>query len=291
MPSGLPARLRRVKKAIASQGLQWEAGDTRVGREFEAGTFKGLGFFQKGREPAGGRGNIPKQAFAFQSSSPPTTVDWRAVNGVDWISGVRDQGQCGSCVAFATCATLESRLKILKQDSYFNCELSISHLFFCGAGGNACEEGWQIGDALKQCRDRGVGLEADFRYNRRQQRCKEIEPVVKVLRWRRALEYKERREALYLRGPVIAGMVVYSDFLWYKAGVYRPTTSNVLGLHAVSVIGYDDRQGCWIFKNSWGTAWGEGGFGRIGYGCCGLDAQFPFYDPAVEYVGVEMEQK
>ena len=57
------------------------------------------------------------------------------------------------------------------------------------------------------------------------------------------------------------------------------------GLHAVAVVGYDDGQRCWIVKNSWGTNWGEGGFFRIGYGECGLDTQFPFFDPAVAIVG------
>jgi hypothetical protein len=34
----------------------------------------------------------------------------------------------------------------------------------------------------------------------------------------------------------------------------------------VSCVGYDDNQGCWICKNSWGTGWGESGFFQIAYG-------------------------
>jgi len=276
------SKLDEVKQSIESQGLRWEAGTTEVGKQYESGNFRGLGFSTKGREPGGGKGRLPQQTFAFQTFIAPDEVDWRRVEGKDWTTNVRDQSQCGACVAFATCATLESRLKILKEDPHYHVELSVSHLFFCGAGDNACDDGWQIGNALKRCREKGVGLESKFRYTGKQQKCKEIDTVVRVSRWRRVMDSSDRRRAICLRGPVIGGMIVYSDFLWYKAGVYRPTTSESIGLHAVSVIGYDDTAGCWVVKNSWGTAWGEGGFFRIGYGCCGLDGQFPFYDPAVE---------
>ena len=48
------------------------------------------------------------------------------------------------------------------------------------------------------------------------------------------------------------------------------------GLHAVSLVGWDDNynakdslgrstKGAWIFKNSWGTDWGDGGFGYLSY--------------------------
>jgi C1A family cysteine protease len=43
------------------------------------------------------------------------------------------------------------------------------------------------------------------------------------------------------------------------------------GGHCVTLIGYDDAQGCWIGKNSWGTGWGEAGFFKIAYGECGIE--------------------
>ena len=162
--------------------------------------------------------------------------------------------------------------------------LSVADLFFCGTATNSCDEGWQPGQALARCREHGVGCESDFRYRDKQMPCKGITPIVKVPRWAKATDSEARKEALCDRGPVIACMAIYSDFLYYRAGVYRPTTSETVGLHAVAVVGYDDKAGCWIVKNSWSQEWGEEGFGRIGYGCCGIDAQYPFYDPEVEPV-------
>ena len=56
---------------------------------------------------------------------------------------------------------------------------------------------------------------------------------------------------------------MYQDFFAYKSGVYRHVTGGVAGGHCVTLIGYDDGQGCWIAKNQWGTGWGDGGFFKI----------------------------
>ncbi|MCU7520737.1 MAG: T9SS type A sorting domain-containing protein [Ignavibacteria bacterium] len=76
--------------------------------------------------------------------------------------------------------------------------------------------------------------------------------------------------------PVLAGMFVYykfrylynSDYAIYD-GKYDTT---YLGSHAVVIVGYDDNNECWICKNSWGDNWGWGGYFRIAYGTCGIDA-------------------
>jgi len=39
----------------------------------------------------------------------------------------------------------------------------------------------------------------------------------------------------------------------------------------VVLIGYDDGQGCWIARNSWGAGWGDSGYFRIAYGECGIE--------------------
>jgi hypothetical protein len=61
-----------------------------------------------------------------------------------------------------------------------------------------------------------------------------------------------------------------------KAGVYTPRSSDVLGSHAVRIVGWgvDEASGhkYWRVANSWNTFWGEGGFFRLrrGINACGI---------------------
>ena len=48
-------------------------------------------------------------------------------------------------------------------------------------------------------------------------------------------------------------------------------SGNLAGGHCVVLIGYDDGQGCWIARNSWGAGWGDSGYFRIAYGECGIE--------------------
>lgn len=207
----------------------------------------------------------------------PASVDWRNNNG-DWTTPIKDQQSCGSCVSFATCATIESRVKLACRNASLTPDLSEAHLFYCGCG-NCCPSGWNFAPALDFCKQTGVARESDFPYTPGNQPCKSgLTPYVKVTAWTAVMAVADRKSILAAKGPMVAGMAVYSDFYSYQSGVYRHTSGNLVGYHAVSAVGYDDNQRCWICKNSWGPGWGESGWFRIGYGEAGMDTQFAFYD-------------
>ena len=56
-------------------------------------------------------------------------------------------------------------------------------------------------------------------------------------------------------GPVQVAFDVYSDFLSYKSGVYQHLTGDMLGGHAVKMIGWGIENGTkyWLCVNSWNT--------------------------------------
>lgn len=69
--------------------------------------------------------------------------------------------------------------------------------------------------------------------------------------------------ALLANGPVLIALPVYhnySDF-WRK----REENSKPEGYHAVTLVGYDDKEEDFILRNSWGVTWGLNGYSYFPY--------------------------
>lgn len=77
-------------------------------------------------------------------------------------------------------------------------------------------------------------------------------------------------------GPVEGAFSVYEDFLSYKSGVYTHTSGQLLGGHAIKILGWGVDAGVnyWIVANSWNEDWGNGGFFNIKAGVdeCGIES-------------------
>ena len=70
--------------------------------------------------------------------------------------------------------------------------------------------------------------------------------------------------------PFIFGFTVYESFesdAVAKSGIVpMPSAAEqVLGGHDVLFVGYDDAKQAFLFRNSWGTGWGLGGYGWMPY--------------------------
>jgi C1A family cysteine protease len=278
MPS-LPAG--SVQEEINKAGLNWKARDSKItelAKNVRPGNLFGLSIGEPERIELMQKG-IQESARFLAVAPPPKKVDWRSNNG-NWVTRVKYQATCGSCVAFATCAVLESRALIGSGTAGTDIDLSEAHLFACGGG--SCNNGWNFEPALQQARN-GVGLEGDFTYQPKDVPCKQIPSKVQVTGWSRITTMSARKQAVADNGPVIAGMRVFSDFYSYGSGIYKYATGNLEGLHAVAIVGYNDPDGYWIIKNSWDTDWGDNGYVLMAYGECGIDSEFPFFDPTVTF--------
>jgi C1A family cysteine protease len=284
----MPARKAKpaedLQSTIRAKGFDWTAGPTSVSVLSPAERKAHLGLrVTKEELQATARAITAEEALrALQGAiSAPSAADWRNNNG-NWITPIKDQSSCGSCVSFATVATLESRIRIACANAALSLDLSEAHLFYCGCG-NCCDTGWNFPPALDFCKNTGIALESAFPYTPGNQSCKPgLTSYVKITNWTSVLSVADRKNTLAAKGPMVAGLAIYSDFYSYRSGIYRRTSNTLEGYHAVSVVGYDDQQQCWICKNSWGLGWGDAGFFKIGYGEADMDTQFAFYDIEVK---------
>jgi C1A family cysteine protease len=202
-------------------------------------------------------------------------VDWRNRKGRNNVTPVTDQGGCGSCVAFGTIGTLESMVLI---EHVVSLDLSEAELLFCGGG--SCG-GWWPSSAVTYLSAHGVAQESCFPYvahNVPCHTCAERDgEAIQITSNVTVSNMNDRKHYLAYVGPMMCVFAVYNDFFSYGSGVYKHVTGGLAGYHCVEVIGYDDFQGCWICKNSWGPGWGDHGFFKIAYGQCFIDTTNPFW--------------
>jgi len=76
-------------------------------------------------------------------------------------------------------------------------------------------------------------------------------------------------------GPVEADFTVYADFPSYKSGVYQRHSDQVLGGHAIRILGWGTENNVpyWLVANSWNPDWGDKGYFKIVRGTdeCGIE--------------------
>ena len=276
--------LAEVRAAIGDSGNSWQAGETSMSalsiEEFER---------RLGAQPPPGKtlANLQREANAkrasmraeARSAGAPAAYDLRDAGGKNFISPIRDQGGCGSCVAFGVCATMEGTFRVENQDATNPIDLSEAHLFYCHgrAQGRNCDNGWIPDQALTTCKATGIVDEACYPYTAGDQdctgRCSDWQQrLYKVTDFHVETSTATMKDWLSTKGPLTACFIVYDDFRYYRSGVYRHTSGAQRGGHCISIVGYDDNAQCWICKNSWGAGWGENGFFKIGYGECAIDS-------------------
>ncbi len=212
--------------------------------------------------------------YAMAQAAAPSQVDLK-----DYCQPVRNQGQCGSCVAFGSVAAIEGTARFTAKNTSLAIDLSEAHLFY-GYGkaeGRTCSTGWWPDNALTAVRDKGIVDESCCPYTAGDQTavlCADAnDRLTRITSFKSTTNVMEMKEWLVTKGPMTGCFVVYEDFYAYRTGVYRKQSDKKEGGHCILITGYDDNQRCWLGKNSWGSGWGEGGFFRIGYGEVGIDAE------------------
>jgi cathepsin L len=200
------------------------------------------------------------------------SFSWRAAGKV---TPVKDQS-CGNCWAFAALGAYEASDRIRNNRTLDSSEQYINDCGRTDGGVDAGSCGGGLGaKALEHIVRDGSVAETTVPYAGTDNACTNPATPQNAVAWGfvdPAVEFPTRRqikEALCKYGPLTTRMRVVSDnlFAFTGTGVY---SENVVsdadgGGHAVVIVGWSDLKKAWLIKNSWGTDWGDGGFGWLAY--------------------------
>eukprot|EP00397_Hematodinium_sp_SG-2012_P028232 GEMP01029715.1.p1 GENE.GEMP01029715.1~~GEMP01029715.1.p1 ORF type:complete len:348 (+),score=74.01 GEMP01029715.1:57-1100(+) len=239
--------------------------------DMSAGEFSSRNTLQKQKNA------LRKKTLQLDTSTTPSTYDWRDKGGVN---PVQDQGQCGSCWAFATVANIEG--------VYFNqhkklVKLSEQELVSCDHNGDQGCAGGLPSQAADWLINEKTGLvsEDDYPYTADDSPCslESEKAIVWVNAWSPISTNEDQiAAALVQYGPLSIGINA-NVMQFYFGGVSAPPAiiCDPTKLdHGVDIVGFnvDPTAGpYWIIRNHWGSTWGEQGYywAARGKGVCGLN--------------------
>ncbi|CDW80414.1 cysteine proteinase aalp [Stylonychia lemnae] len=202
----------------------------------------------------------------------PTSLDFRTKN--NYLSPVKNQGKCASAYAFAPMALIEYLYRKNNYQKYKDIDFSEQYIVDCSNGylsqNFGCIKGTVYHSLLFMQRYK-FPLEKNYPYVGRSKKCdssafqsQENYGISSFLQFQ--VQFSSQLQQIVQEGPIVALVASQSPaFRSYKSGIITPSRCIGNPDHAVLIIGYGisyDKK-YWIFSNSWGTSWGENGFGKI----------------------------
>uniref|UniRef100_A0AC35F7Z4 VWFA domain-containing protein n=1 Tax=Panagrolaimus sp. PS1159 TaxID=55785 RepID=A0AC35F7Z4_9BILA len=209
-------------------------------------------------------------------ATPPASYDFRTFGKV---TSVKDQGNCGSCYAFAGAAAVESQY-LLRHN--LTLDLSEQYMVSCrGEGMYGCGGGWlgQTFDSL--IINGGLPTESCYPYVAYEDFCysecnTQKYRIAGYYRW--GADEAQYAKNLYNYGPSPFYFIAPSALWYYVSGVMDEPYDKCMdyynnGAHETLIVGYTPTE--WIAKNSWGSWWGESGYFRFkrGQNFCGMTTE------------------
>jgi len=206
---------------------------------------------------------VPLNPAVVDTSALPASVDWRT-KGV--VTGIKNQGQCGSCWSFSTTGSVEGAHALNTKTLV---SLSEQNLVDCStAQGNQGCDGGLMTDAFQYIiSNGGIDTEASYPYTAQDGTCQYTaancgSTLASYVNVQSGSE--SDLQVKVAAGPTsVAIDASHNSFQLYSGGVYyEPNCSPTALDHGVLAVGYGTSSGSdyWIVKNSWGTSWGMNGY-------------------------------
>jgi C1A family cysteine protease len=203
----------------------------------------------------------------------PSWVDLRANSG---CPPIYDQGQLGSCTANAGVGSIGM---LMIKERLPRISLSRLDLYWYERvleGTTDQDSGASIRDSMKASNKYGVCYESLWPYdistftNPPTPAMQADAAKHKLKSYLAVGSVQDMKASLALGFPVVFGISVYESFessMVDATGMVPipKTTEQYLGGHALCAVGYRDSTQRIIFRNSWGTGWGDKGYGYIPY--------------------------
>lgn len=219
------------------------------------------------------------------SSQIPAKVDLRK-----YMTHVEDQSQTNSCCANAVAGAYEyinKRYAMSKGDKtddisrlfiYYVGRKKDQQLFREDTSVAPKDEGMSLGGAISALELKGACLERNWPFDIDKVNNKPADSCFgEALRYKIAdsqkipVDLSSMRRCLAEGHPIVFGLKLTAQFFKPApgGGISTPDPddpqSSEHGLHAMLIVGYNDRQETFVVRNSWGTSWGDGGYGYVPY--------------------------
>jgi len=213
----------------------------------------------------------------------PDSVDWSTQGAV---TGIKNQGSCGSCWSFSATGSTEGAVEIKTGQLT---SLSEQQLVDCSTaeGNQGCNGGLMDYAFEYMIKNKGMCSEAAYPYKGVDGTCQKSCQIVSTISSYQDVtaNNEDALQAAVAQQPV--SVAIEADklgFQFYKTGVFSGICGTTLD-HGVLAVGYGAQNGknYWKVKNSWGASWGMNGYillkrtGGQTKGQCGIamDASYP----------------
>ncbi|XP_042460844.1 zingipain-2-like [Zingiber officinale] len=197
--------------------------------------------------------------FKYANTTAPSSMDWRDRGAV---TPIKDQGNCGSCWAFSSVASIESINQIANGELI---SLSEQELLACDNTNRKCKGGVHYKAFSFVVAHGGITTEANYPYQPNQTACdysKLADNAVSLTSYSFVPSHSEESLMKAVANQPVSVSIDASEFMLYAGGIFDGPCEAKLN-HEVTLVGYGtDGNGTkyWIAKNSWGTGWGDQGY-------------------------------